>query len=75
MTKPRGRPLFIEFAKPLPPGKPGEGGGPVTTMMVGEEKGRPDPGQVTTLMVNEERGRPDPGQVTTMMVGEEGDAR
>jgi hypothetical protein len=49
MTKSRRRPLFIEFAKPKPPGKPeeGGGGGPVTSMMVGEEKGRPDP-QPTT---------------------------
>lgn len=54
MPKARKR-LFIDFAKPRPPGKPGEGGGgPVTTMMVGEESGRPDPGQVTTLALGEE---------------------
>jgi hypothetical protein len=53
MTKARKRSLFIDFAKPRPPGKPGEGG-PVTTMMVGEESGRPDPGPVTTMMVGEE---------------------
>ena len=44
MTRSRKRSLFIEFVRPPPPGKPKPkpGGGPVTTMMVGEEKGKPD---------------------------------
>ena len=52
MTKLRRPSLFITFTKPRP--KPGEGGGPVTTMMSGEESSRPDPGTVTTMAHGEE---------------------
>ena len=55
MKKTRRGPLFIQFAGPTGSGKP-EPGGPVTTMAVGEEKGRPDPGDVTTRAVGEESG-------------------
>jgi len=54
MTKLRSRPLFIEFTRPPPPGKPKPGEGPVTTMMVGEESGRPEPEPATTLRSGEE---------------------
>ncbi len=74
MTKPRRGPLFIQFAGPSGSGKP-QPGGPVTTLAVGEEKGRPDPGDVTSMMVGEERDRPGPGGETTRAVGEESGPR
>ncbi len=56
MTKLRSRPLFIPFARPRPSPNPDEGGGPVTSMMVGEENSRPDPAPMTTLSLAEEGG-------------------